>query len=61
MFSRVWVLLVLLLPCAATQAQETSMVPVIVDGETVRLEMRITELNPSAAPAKVRLDYEVVG
>jgi dienelactone hydrolase len=41
MFSRVWVLLVLLLPCAATQAQETSMVPVIVDGETVRLEMRI--------------------
>src|SRR5687768_1565412 len=41
MFSRAWVLLVLLLPCAATRAQETSMVPVIVDGQTVRLEMRI--------------------
>lgn len=41
MFSRVWVLLVLLLPCAATWAQETSMVPVIVDGQTVRLELRI--------------------
>ena len=41
MFSRVWVLLVLLLPLAAARAQETSMVPVVVDGQTVRLEMRI--------------------
>jgi dienelactone hydrolase len=41
MFSRVWVLLVLLLSCAPTRAQETSMVPVIVDGQTVRLKMRI--------------------
>jgi dienelactone hydrolase len=40
MISRMWVLLVLLLP-SATRAQETSMVPVNVDGQTVGLEMRI--------------------
>jgi dienelactone hydrolase len=41
MCSRAWVLLVLLLPFTEAWAQETSMVPVIVDGRTVRLEMRI--------------------
>lgn len=34
-------LLILLLPCTAAQAQETIMVPVKLDGMTVRLEMRI--------------------
>jgi len=41
MFSRVCILLVLLLHCIAARAQETTMVPVIVDGKSVRLEMRI--------------------
>src|SRR5882724_12927438 len=41
MFSRAWILLVPLLLWTAARAQETSMVPVIVDGQTVRLEMRI--------------------
>jgi len=41
MLARAWVLLVLLLLWTVARAQETSMVPVIVDGQTVRLEMRI--------------------
>lgn len=40
-FSRVWGVLVLVLPLAVARAQETSIVPVVVDGKTVRLEMRI--------------------
>ncbi|HEX7294398.1 MAG TPA: CocE/NonD family hydrolase, partial [Pyrinomonadaceae bacterium] len=43
---RVLLLLVVLMSCSATRAQETSMVPVKVDGKTVRLEMRIYK--PSA-------------
>jgi dienelactone hydrolase len=39
--SRAWVLLVQLLLGSATWAQEPSIVPVAVDGQTVRLEMRI--------------------
>jgi dienelactone hydrolase len=41
MLARAWVLLVLLLLWTVARAQETSMVPVIVDGQTLRLEMRI--------------------
>ncbi len=41
MMSRAWVLLVSLLLVSAARAQETSLVPVTVDGQTVRLEMRI--------------------
>ncbi len=40
MFSRL-LLLILLLPGTATHAQETIMVPVKLDGKTVRLEMRV--------------------
>ena len=38
---RLWLLLVLLFPWVGIRAQETSMVPVKVDGKTVRLVMRI--------------------
>jgi len=38
MLARAWVLLVLLLPWPVARAQETSMVPVIVDGQTLHLE-----------------------
>lgn len=41
MLSRAWVLLVPLLLASAVLAQEANMVPVAVDGQTVRLEMRI--------------------
>ena len=41
MFFREIALLVTLLVVSAAQAQETSMVPVMVDGQTVHLEMRI--------------------
>jgi hypothetical protein len=41
MFSRTWLLLIPLLLWTAARAQETSMAPVSVDGQTVRLEMRI--------------------
>ena len=42
MFFREIALLVTLLVVSAAQAQETSMVPVIVDGQTVHLEVRST-------------------
>jgi hypothetical protein len=41
MFFRVITLLVTLLVLSAAQAQEISMVPVMVDGQTVHLAMRI--------------------
>lgn len=41
MLSRIWLLLILLIPCATALGQDAIMVPVTVDGKTVRLEMRI--------------------
>jgi pimeloyl-ACP methyl ester carboxylesterase len=54
MFLRVIALLVTLLVVSAAQAQETSMVPVMVDGQTVHLEMRIYKPSTEAkAPTLV--------
>jgi hypothetical protein len=54
MFLRVIALLVTLLVVSAAPAQETSMVPVMVDGQTVHLEMRIYKPSTEAkAPTLV--------